>query len=412
MGYQQGLSGLAGASNDLDVIGNNIANANTVGFKQGQAQFADVYANSVATAVNTQIGLGTRLAQVQQQFSQGTITTTNQALDVAINGNGFYQMSNNGSLTYSRNGVFQLDKNGFIVSSDGLQLMGYAANANGVINTAQTVPLRIPTGNIPPVATKTIPASFNLNAQDAVPSVTPFDPTNNKTYSYSTSTNVYDSLGGSQQVNMYFVKSATGTWDVYAGTASGTTAKVGTATFDTSGNLTGTTDAAGAATTPPLTFSFTIPNADGSATPQPLQLAIAGTTQFGSADGVTSMQPDGNPAGTLTNFTVGTDGTLTGNYSNGATQALGQIVIANFANQNGLVNLGGNQYEATSASGVAQIATPGSTNHGTLQGGAIENSNVDLTSELVDLITAQRNYQANAQTIKTQQTVDSTLINL
>jgi flagellar hook protein FlgE len=412
MGYQQGLSGLAGASNDLDVIGNNIANANTIGFKQGQAQFADVYANSVATAVNTQIGLGTRLAQVQQQFSQGQITTTNQALDVAINGNGFYQMSNNGSLTYSRNGVFQLDKNGFIVSSDGLQLMGYAANANGVINTAQTVPLQIPTGNIPPVATKTITAGLNLNAQDTVPTVTPFDPTNNKTYSYSTSTNVYDSLGGSQQVNMYFVKSATGTWDVYAGAATGTVSKIGTATFDTSGNLTGTTDAAGAATTPPLTFNFSIPNSDGSATPQALQLAIAGTTQFGSADGVTKMQPDGNSAGTLTNFTVGTDGTLTGNYSNGATQALGQIVLANFANQNGLVNLGGNQYEATAASGVAQISTPGSTNHGTLQGGAVENSNVDLTSELVDLITAQRNYQANAQTIKTQQTVDSTLINL
>ncbi|MGH8777794.1 flagellar hook protein FlgE [Paraburkholderia sp.] len=412
MGYQQGLSGLAGASNDLDVIGNNIANANTVGFKQGQAQFADVYANSVATAVNTQIGLGTRLAQVQQQFSQGTITTTNQALDVAINGNGFYQMSNNGSLTYSRNGVFQLDKNGFIVSSDGLQLMGYTANAGGIINTAQTVPLQVPTGNIAPVATKTITAQFNLNAQDTVPTVTPLDPNDNKSYSYTTSTQVYDSLGGSQQVNMYFVKTATGSWDVYAGTATGTPAKVGTATFDTSGNLTSTTDAAGAATTPPLTFSFSIPNSDGSATPQALQFAISGTTQFGSADGVNKMQPDGYAAGTLTNFTVGNDGTLTGNYSNGQTQALGQIVLANFANENGLVNLGGNQYEATAASGVAQIATPGSTNHGSLQGGAVENSNVDLTSELVNLITAQRNYQANAQTIKTQQTVDNTLINL
>src|ERR1700687_6121064 len=129
MGYQQGLSGLSGASNDLDVIGNNIANANTVGFKQGQAQFADMYANSVATAVNNQIGIGTQLASVQQQFGQGTITTTSQALDVAINGSGFYQMSNNGSISYSRNGVFQLDKNGNIVNTQGLQLMGYAANA-------------------------------------------------------------------------------------------------------------------------------------------------------------------------------------------------------------------------------------------------------------------------------------------
>ncbi|PCE26321.1 flagellar hook protein FlgE [Paraburkholderia acidicola] len=415
MGYQQGLSGLAGAANDLDVIGNNIANANTTGFKQGQAQFADVYANSVATAVNTQIGLGTRLAQVQQQFSEGQIATTNQALDVAINGNGFYQMSNNGTLTYSRNGVFQLDKNGYIVSSDGLQLMGYAANAGGVINTAQTVPLQLPTGNIPPVATKTITAGLNLNAQDpTVPAGTTFDPTNKSTYSYTTSTQVYDSLGGSQQVNMYFVKSATGSWDVYAGAASGgTPSKIGTASFDTSGNLTGTTTGTPpVATNPPLTFSFSIPNTDGSATPQNIQLGIAGTTQFGSTDGVTKMQPDGYAAGTLSNFTVGTDGTLTGNYSNGQTQALGQIVLANFSNQNGLVSLGGNQYAATASSGVAQISTPGSTNHGTLQGGALEGSNVNLTSELVNLITAQRNYQANAQTIKTQQTVDNTLINL
>ena len=413
MGYQQGLSGLAGAANDLDVIGNNIANANTTGFKQGQAQFADVYANSVATAVNTQIGLGTRLAQVQQQFSEGQITVTNQALDVAINGNGFYQMSNNGSLTYSRNGVFQLDKNGYIVSSDGLQLMGYAANAGGVINSAQTVPLQLSTGNIPPVATKTITAGLNLNAQDTtVPAGTTFDPTNKSTYSYTTSTPVYDSLGGSQQVNMYFVKTATGSWDVYAGAASGTPSKVGTATFDTSGNLTSTTDSAGNPTNPPLTFNFSIPNTDGSTTPQTIQLGIAGTTQFGSADGVTKMQPDGYAAGTLTNFTVGNDGTLTGNYSNGQTLALGQIVLANFSNQNGLVSLGGNQYAATASSGVAQISTPGSTNHGTLQGGALESSNVDLTSELVNLITAQRNYQANAQTIKTQQTVDNTLINL
>ncbi|CAG4905984.1 flagellar hook protein FlgE [Paraburkholderia gardini] len=504
MGYQQGLSGLAGASSDLDVIGNNIANANTVGFKQGSAQFADMYANSVATAVNTQIGIGSRLASVQQQFSQGTINTTNQALDVAINGNGFFQMSNNGSLTYSRNGVFQLDKNGFIINADGLQLMGYAANANGIINSANTVPLKVPTANIPPTTTSTITAGLNLNAQDplvlgtpgvalggtntgtvtssgaaitntaagtnantyqitftsattydvyvngsATPSVTgatytdgspitlgtgetvtlagvpavndtvtvsptsvPFDQTDSTTYSYPTSVPVYDSLGGAQQVNMYFVKTAAGSWDVYAGVSTGTASKIGTATFDSSGNLVSTTDNAGNPTATPLAFDFSIPTTDGSATPQSLQLRIGGTTQFGSKDGTNSLDQDGFAAGTLTNFTIGQDGTLTGNYSNGQTAALGQIVLANFANQNGLVDLGNNQYGATAASGVAQISTPGSTNHGTLQGGAVENSNVDLTSELVDLITAQRNYQANAQTIKTQQAVDNTLINL
>ena len=213
MGYQQGLSGLSASSSDLDVIGNNIANANTVGFKSGAAQFADMYANSVATAVGNQVGIGTKLSEVQQQFSQGTITSTNQALDVAINGNGFFQLSNNGSLVYSRNGVFQLDKNGFITNSQGLQLMGYAANANGVINSAQTVPIQVPTTNIAPVTTQNITAQLNLNAQDAVPSVTPFSATNSQTYNYSTSIQTYDSLGGSQQVNMYFVKTAANAWD-------------------------------------------------------------------------------------------------------------------------------------------------------------------------------------------------------
>lgn len=510
MGYQQGLSGLSASSSDLDVIGNNIANANTVGFKSGAAQFADMYANSVATAVGNQVGIGTKLSEVQQQFSQGTITSTNQALDVAINGNGFFQMSNSGSLVYSRNGVFQLDKNGNITNAQGLQLMGYAANSAGVINTAQTVPLGVPTANIAPQATTKIVAALNLNAQDPLmlgtPTVTPvtstgslttpgatitntasgtnndtytvnftspttytvtdttlatttasatytagtpialgngqtitfngvpatndsykivptavaFNQNSSSTYNYSTSTTVYDSLGGSQTVNMYLAKTSAGIWNVYAGTSTGTANLVGQANFNSSGTLLGTTQVntpltnppTFTATTTPFAYKFSIPTTDGSSTPQNLTLNIAGTTQYGGKDGVNSLQPDGYAAGTLTSFTIGADGTLTGNYSNQQTAALGQIVLANFSDQNGLVNLGNNEFQQTSQSGVAQISAPGATNHGVLQGGAVENSNVDLTSELVNLITAQRNYQANAQTIKTQQTVDQTLINL
>ncbi|MCC8393208.1 flagellar hook-basal body complex protein [Paraburkholderia sp. MMS20-SJTR3] len=504
MGYQQGLSGLSASSSDLDVIGNNIANANTVGFKSGTAEFADMYANSVATATSQQIGIGTQLAEVQQQFSQGTLATTNQALNVAINGNGFFQMSNNGTLTYSRNGVFQLDKNGYITNAQGLDLMGYAANSAGVINTAQTVPLKVPTANIAPTATTKISAGLNLNAQDALmlgaptvtkgtgntgslnttgatitdasagtntdsykitfdgaggysvqdttypnstpvtgtftagtaialgngqsitfsgtpaandsytiaPNPTAFNQASSTTYNYSTSTTAYDTLGGSQTVNMYFAKTAAGTWNVYAGTSTGTASLVGTANFNSSGTLVSTTDANGVATSTLGAFTVSIPTSDGSSTPQNITLSLAGTTQYGGKDGVNSLSTDGYAAGQLTSFTVGSDGTLTGNYSNGQTAALGQIVLANFSNQNGLVDLGNNQYGQTSASGVAQISAPGSTNHGVLQGGAVENSNVDLTSELVNLITAQRNYQANAQTIKTQQTVDQTLINL
>ncbi|RKP44393.1 flagellar hook protein FlgE [Trinickia fusca] len=422
MGYQQGLSGLAASSNDLDVIGNNIANANTVGFKQSQAQFADVYANTIATSVNDQIGIGTQLANVQQNFSQGTITTTGQALNVAINGTGFFQMSNNGSLTYSRNGVFQLDKNGFITNAQGLKLMGYTASAGGVVNTAQTVPIQVPTTNIPPVTTQNIVAQMNLNAQDTVPTVAPFSATNNLTYNYQTSIQVFDSLGGSQQVNMYFAKAGANQWNVYAGTSTGTINQVGQVNFSTSGALVAPTTPMPApvppSTTPQTTspstgeLTFTIPNTDGSATPQSITLNLNGSTQFGSKDGVTNLTQDGFASGQLTNFSIGADGTLTGNYSNGQSQALGQIVLANFNNPNGLQDLGGNEYQQTAASGVPQISAPGSTNHGTLTGGAVEQSNVDLTSQLVNLITAQRNYQANAQTIKTQQTVDQTLINL
>ena len=412
MGYQQGLSGLSGASNALDVIGNNIANANTVGFKSSTAQFADMYANSVATSVNTQIGIGTQISSVQQSFGQGTINTTNNALDVAINGNGFYQMSNNGVITYSRDGTFQRDKNGFIVDSHGRNLMGYNATAGGVINTAATVPLQAPTSNLAPTATTKITGQFNLNSQDKVPATTPFSAIDSTTYNYSTSIQVYDSLGGAQQVDMYFVKSATaGQWEAYAGVHGQPTTDLGAVTFNTSGQIASTTPVA------PVTgstgqFQFTIPATGGSATPQPLTLDLNGTTQYGGKNGVNNLAQDGFASGTLTTFSIGADGRLSGNYSNGQSAVLGQIALANFNNPNGLVNIGGNQYAESSASGVPQISAPGSTNHGVLQGSALENSNVDLTAQLVNLITAQRNYQANAQTIKTQQAVDQAVINL
>jgi len=417
MGYQQGLSGLAAASNDLDVIGNNIANANTVGYKQSTAQFADVYANTVATSVNTQIGLGAALSQVQQNFSQGTIDTTGQALDVAINGNGFFQMSNNGTITYSRNGVFQLDKNGYITDASGNDLMGYAAGTNGTVNTAQTVPLQVPTTNIAPVVTQNITAQLNLNAQ-STPPTSSFSPTDSTSYNYSTSITAYDSLGGTQQVNMYFVDGGTDAttgdqvWNVYAGTSSGSASEVGSLSFNSSGALVSSSDAAGVATagSGQMTLQIGAP-ADG-AKAMDVALNFSGTTQYGSANGVNNLAQDGYASGTLSNFSIGSDGTITGNYSNGQTKTLGQVVLANFNNPNGLLNLGGNQFQETAASGVPQVSTPGSTNHGSLTGGAVEESNVDLTNQLVDLITAQRNYQANAQTIKTQQTVDQTLLQM
>ncbi|MFM0133053.1 flagellar hook protein FlgE [Paraburkholderia sediminicola] len=412
MSYSTALSGLAGASKDLDVISNNIANASTVGFKSGQAEFSDMYASAMTTAVTNQVGIGVRVSTVAQNFTEGTITSTDRDLDVAINGNGFFELSQNGATVYSRNGQFFMASNGAITNADGLQLMGYAADANSVINPGSVVPLFIPTSDMAPSATKNIGLSFNLNSQDPPPKTTPFSATDPTSYTCTTTVTVYDSLGGTQDVNLYFVKNAVGSWIVYG--TSGTpptpvgpsaTGNLGTVTFDTSGNITSPS---------PTNFAFNIPNgADGGATTQPLTLDLSGTTQFGEKTGVTGPPLiDGTAAGELKRYSIGPDGVITGTYSNGDTRSLGQIVLANFTDPNGLTNLGGNIYGQSAASGIPQVAVPGSTNHGQLQGGAVENSNVDLTSELVNLITAQRDYQANSQSVKTQQTVDQTLINL
>jgi flagellar hook protein FlgE len=419
MGYQTGLSGLQGASDDLDVIGNNIANANTVGFKEGTAVFGDMYANAILGSASNQIGLGVAMSTVKQDFSQGTSTQTNNPLDLDIEGNGFFQLSDNGTTVYTRNGQFQQDRDGNIInSSNGLPLMGYAVGTSGVIDTSKLVPLTTaPVANLPPSPTGTIDWSFNLNSGDSTPSVTPFDPTNPKSYNYSTTATVYDSEGNDHQVSIYFAKDPTNPnqWQAYVapqdsattvGAGSGTPssfAQIGTLNFNASGILTSAS-----------ALSFNMTTTNGSVSPQAVSVDLSGTTQYAStANSVTKYKPDGYAAaaynGTLS---VSPDGTISASYTNGQTLVIGQVVTATFANPNGLQNQSGNLFYATQASGAAQIDAPGAFNHGVLQGFSEENSNVDLTNQLVDLITAQRNYQANAQTIKTQQTVDQTLVSM
>ncbi|MDQ7981958.1 flagellar hook protein FlgE [Paraburkholderia sp. SARCC-3016] len=420
MGYQTALSGLAAASNDLDVVGNNIANAQTAGFKQSMAVFADLYANSIATAVNNQIGIGTRLAGVQQDFSQGEVTTTDVPTNMAINGNGFFQMLNpNGSVTYSRNGQFVENKAGFIVDAEGDEVMGYQANAQGQLQTGQVVPIRIPNSSLlPPVATTKATFTLNLDAAAAQPKDATFDPTDPDSYTFSTSIKTVDSLGAETTVNLYFVKSATsGQWEVFGGPSGATPTDLGSMTFDSSGALTASASPPPASTpiTPAGSFSLAIPNTDGAAA-QTITVDLSGTTQFGG-DGTGSAataapSQDGFGTSQLTNFAIGADGTITGTYSDGRTAVLGQVLLATFTNPNGLQNLGNNQFAQTNDSGEPQVGVAGTSTLGSIQGGAIESSNADLTNSLVDLITAQRNYQANAQTIKTQQTIDQTLINL
>lgn len=407
MSFQQGLSGLNAAAKNLDVIGNNVANSGTVGFKQSQAQFADVYANSLTGAGGANVGIGVKVAQVTQQFTQGNITATNNPLDMAINGGGFFRMENNGEVTYQRNGQFQLNTLGFIVNPTGAKLTGYTADASGVLSTGSPAPLSINTTDLSPQITSEVNVVLNLDSGEAVPAATPFNIGDPTSFNRSTPVSVFDSLGNAQMLQMFYVKTANpGEWEVYAATdgAQIGAGAVATLNFNTSGILT---------TAMPLAAPITVPATATGATPTfPVTLDFSGTTQFGSAYSINALNQDGYTSGRLAGFSVGADGMVLGRYTNERTAVLGQVVLANFANPNGLQPLGNNMWAETATSGSALVGTPDSGSLGVLQSSAVEDSNVDLTAELVNLITAQRMYQANAQTIKAQDAVMQTLVNL
>lgn len=406
MGFQQGLSGLNAAARNLEVIGNNVANANTVGFKSSRAQFADVYANTLAAGTSGSIGIGTRVASVAQMFTQGNITTTNNPLDVAINGEGFYRLSNNGSISYSRNGQFQLDNNGYIVSGGGARLTGFAADATGSVTTGTPVDLRISKTDLAPLATTKATAGLNLDSRKTALTAAGFNLANASTYHGATSLSTYDSLGNAHTLSLYFVKTAANSYSVFAandGTQVGT-APVGTLAFKSDGSLNTT------ATT--LPFNISAPVTGGATSPLSVAVDFTNTTQFGTAFGVNDLTQNGYTAGKLSGFSVGPDGTVLGRFSNGQTLAQGQIALASFTNAQGLAPLGNNQWGETSTSGLPLVGSPGSGTLGALQSGAVEEANVDLTAELVNMITAQRIYQANAQTIKTEDSLLQTIVNL
>jgi flagellar hook protein FlgE len=408
MSFQQGLSGLDAASKSLEVIGNNVANASTVGFKQSQAEFADVFANALTGSGSSSIGIGTKISNIQQQFTQGNITSSNNALDIAINGGGFFRMSDNGTITYSRNGQFELDKNGFLVNAAGNQLTGYAANASGVLQKGSPVPLNISTADLAPQVTAQITGLLNLNSSDTAFAAAPaFDPTDPTTYNDSTSVSVYDSLGNSHTLQSFFRKTGAGVWDVFT-TLDGTSTTVlpaATATMTFTGTGVNPTIAPS-----PATINAAV--GTGATSPLAMTLDLSGSTQFGSAFSVNSLSQDGYASGKLSGFSFSEDGTVVGRYTNGQTSTLGQVVLANFSNPNGLQSLGNNAWAESATSGAALVGTPNTGGLGVLQSSAVEDSNVDLTAELVNMITAQRVYQANAQTIKTEDQVMQTLVNL
>lgn len=445
MSFQQGLSGLNASSKNLDVIGNNIANSGTYGFKGARAEFSDVYAAALNGAGQNQVGIGTSLQSVAQQFTQGNITTTENPMDLSINGGGFFQVSDGvNPVRYTRNGQFKVSKDGFIVNNDGLKLMGYPANGAGVIQPGTAQPLQLPTGGIPPQTTANVSMELNLDSRlkTTAPSVaTPgdalgvgIDLKDSTTYNNATSMTVYDAKGQDVAVTFYFQRAADPTgavppndvWNIYA-TANGTP-------FDTDANgvpigLDANGNPAAPFTTmtfPPTGGSPTFPTgpitmsvpAGTSTRGNPtlaipnIQLDMSGATENGSSFAVTSLSQDGYAPGQLTGIQVANNGTVLARYSNGQSKPAGQVELANFRNPQGLQTMGGNIWVRTVASGDAVVGVPGDGNMGALQAGALEESNVDLTAELVNMVTAQRAYQANAQTIKTQDQVLQTIVNL
>ena len=408
MAFQQGLSGLNSSSKALDVISNNVANAGTVGFKSASSHFSDVYAASLSGAGASQIGIGTSMSAVVQQFTQGNITTTNNPLDISINGGGFFRMSDNSAITFSRNGQFHLNNAGYIVNDKEQRLTGYPVDSNGNVVPSTPIELQLSASQIPSRATSdalsgNIKAVLNLDSRESNPGVAPFNFSNPQTYNFSTGLSVYDTLGVAHTLTTYYVRTGPGAWTAHATLDGANPQAIGDLTFNTSGALTsGPTFAA-------PSFALTT----GATTPwSPGTIDFTGTTQYGSESGVDRLVQGGYTSGSLAGMTVGADGVIQGRYSNGQTRDLGQVVLANFTNPNGLVNLGGNQWSESSVSGPPLVGAPNSGSLGVLQSAAIEESNVDLTGELVQMITQQRNYQANAQSIKTQDQVLQTLVNL
>jgi len=419
MSFQQGLSGLNATAKSLEVIGNNIANSATYGFKSSRAEFADVYAAALNGAGTNQIGIGVNLSNVAQQFTQGNILTTENPMDLAINGAGFFQMTDSNSpIVYSRSGQFKIDRDGYIVNNEGLRLLGYPASGNGIVQPGAATALQLPTQGINPQVTTQIDMEFNLDSRLAVTAPTSgaainyADPT---TYNNATSMTVYDARGTDVAVTYYFQKSGADTWNVFM-TANGTTVggtaaaplPVTTITFPPNG---------AAPISPTGAISVDIPastNAAGAATLAipGVQLDITNATHYGTGFGVTNMAQDGYAAGQLSSISIESNGVVMARYSNGQSQPAGQIEIATFRNPQGLQPLGGNAWGRTFTSGDPVLGTPGVGNLGVLQAGALEESNVDLTGELVNMITAQRMYQANAQTIKTVDQIMQTLVNM
>ena len=428
MAFNTALSGIQAASSALNVTGNNIANTSTTGFKASTTEFADVYASSVLGGGSNSVGSGVTLADVEQDFSQGNITFTNNALDMAINGNGFFIVSDQGETLYTRAGLFGVDADGFVVNNTGANLQGFAASSTGTIS-GQLGNLQVTTDNLPPIQTTGVSALLNLDARETQPLVPVFDAADQDSYNHATSLTVFDSQGNSHIMSAYFVKEApVNEWTMIleidgqnVGQPVPSVASY-TLTFNPDGSLNSTVPdpilvdgwepldangvrngAAGSAagalpTDPPTTSNFVFD--------------LMGTTQFGSDFAVNDINQNGFATGLLAGVDISSEGFLFARYTNGQTRVLGQVGLANFRNVEALSPQGDTGWAETFDSGNPIVGTPGTSSLGVVQSGALEDSNVDLSEELVDLIISQRNYQANARSIETESAVTQALLQI
>ncbi|KRA86613.1 flagellar biosynthesis protein FlgE [Pseudomonas sp. Root68] len=442
MSFNIGLSGLYAANKQLDVTGNNIANVATTGFKSSRAEFEDVYSATRLGTGSKTVGNGVRLANVSQQFGQGDVSNTGNVLDMGIQGNGFFVLSNNGSLTYSRAGTFKTDKEGYVTNSDGTaRLQGYGVDSNGKIVNGVLTDLRIDTSNLAPKSTSTVSSTINLNSTSAVIDQTvaanKFDPSKTETFTKSFSTPIYDTQGNQHTMDQYMVKTGANTWDTYTlidgrnpdGSDPTVTDPIAsTMSFDSTGKLTSVSTPVVPPTTPPtsvISSDLKITNwtpgsvtngvwtANGAAAdPAGLTIAMANTTQFNADTARSIPAQNGYATGQITNLTIDGSGVLLANFSNNQTKPIGQISLASFTNEQGLQPVGGTSWKETYASGIPGYDAPETGTLGSIVSNSLEESNVNLTNELVDLIKAQSNYQANAKTISTQSTIMQTIIQM
>jgi flagellar hook protein FlgE len=404
MSFSIALSGLNAASADLNTTANNIANTSTNGYKGSRAEFSELFSVSPQGTSNTQTGSGVRVSSISQQFSQGNVDVTGNSLDMAISGQGFFIVSDNGALSYTRAGAFQLDNSGYVVNNQKDRLQVFPVNPAGGFNTGGLSDLRLQTTVSAPSATTNAQVLFNLPASASVPPTSPFDPANANTYNEATSLTVYDSLGAAHTGTMYFVKNATANqWDTRLyidGTAVG---GAQTLTYSTSGTL--TVPAGGTVTFPAYTPTT-------GAAPMNLTFDVANTTQYGSNFSVNSVTQDGFTTGRLIGIDFDSTGIVQARFTNGRSVALGQVAMANFNNPQGLQQLANTDWAETFASGQPLRGQAGTAGLGLIQSGSLESSNVDLTQQLVNMITAQRNFQANAQVISTSDQITQTIINI